>query len=98
LAGWRWLFIIEGAGSFVAGLAALLLLPDFPGTASGSTEWLFSESELALAIDRNMFSYYDLTNILVSLWIDDDPIFIHPKYRVQMTFAILYILLLRRSD
>ncbi|KAL4871283.1 major facilitator superfamily domain-containing protein [Aspergillus spectabilis] len=52
LAGWRWLFIIEGAGSFVAGLVALLLLPDFPGTATGSTKWLFSESERALAIDR----------------------------------------------
>lgn len=52
LAGWRWLFIIEGAGSFLAGLLALLLLPDFPGTATGSTKWLFNESERALAIDR----------------------------------------------
>lgn len=52
LAGWRWLFIIEGAGSFIAGLGALVLLPDFPGTRTGSTKWLFSESECALAIER----------------------------------------------
>ncbi|KAL4746587.1 hypothetical protein BDW72DRAFT_197529 [Aspergillus terricola var. indicus] len=35
-----------------------------------------------------MFTHCDLTNILVSLWNDDDPFFIHPRYRVQMTFTI----------
>ncbi|KAL4989600.1 hypothetical protein BDW68DRAFT_186264 [Aspergillus falconensis] len=38
---------------------------------------------------KHMFTHCDLTNILVSLWTDDDPIFIHPRYRVQLTFAIL---------
>ncbi|KAL2784945.1 major facilitator superfamily domain-containing protein [Aspergillus keveii] len=52
LAGWQWLFIIEGAGSFVAGIVALFVLPDFPGTATGSTKWLFSDAERALAIER----------------------------------------------
>jgi hypothetical protein len=36
-----------------------------------------------------MFTHCDLTNILVSLWTDDDPMFIHPRYRVQLTFAML---------
>ncbi|TLS24616.1 hypothetical protein PpBr36_08881 [Pyricularia pennisetigena] len=30
IAGWQWLFIIEGVGSFAFGLAAIALLPDFP--------------------------------------------------------------------
>ncbi|THC92169.1 hypothetical protein EYZ11_008356 [Aspergillus tanneri] len=38
---------------------------------------------------KHMFTHCDLTNILVSLWNDDDPVFIHPRYRVQLTFAIL---------
>lgn len=38
---------------------------------------------------KHMFTHCDLTNILVSLWTDDDPMFIHPRYRVQLTFAIL---------
>lgn len=38
---------------------------------------------------KHMFTHCDLTNILVSLWTNDDPIFIHPRYRVQLTFAIL---------
>ena len=36
-----------------------------------------------------MFTYCDLTNILVSIWTDDDPFFIHERNRVQMTFALL---------
>lgn len=38
---------------------------------------------------KHMFTHDDLTNILVSLWADDDPVFIHPRYRVQLTFVIL---------
>ncbi|KAL4958731.1 uncharacterized protein BDV14DRAFT_186161 [Aspergillus stella-maris] len=37
---------------------------------------------------KHMLTHCDLTNILVSLWNDDDPLFIHPRYRVQMTFTI----------
>ncbi|KAJ5547116.1 hypothetical protein N7494_004701 [Penicillium frequentans] len=61
LAGWRWLFIIEGAGTMVAGILAVLLLPDFP--RSGQRKWLseqeqrFAEWRLAQAandeIDEN---------------------------------------------
>ncbi|CAG8919493.1 unnamed protein product [Penicillium salamii] len=46
LEGWRWLFIIEGAGTMVAGLLAVALLPDFP--RSGKQKWL-TEQEQRLA-------------------------------------------------
>ena len=52
LPGWRWLFIIEGAISFVLGMMALVLLPDLPGQNSGSARWLFSEEERRIAADR----------------------------------------------
>lgn len=52
LPGWRWLFIIEGAVSFVLGAIAPVLLPDLPGQNSGSVRWLFSEEEQRLAVDR----------------------------------------------
>lgn len=51
VAGWRWLFIIEGAASFFAGLVALFVLPDFPGKVTGLVKWLFDE-ERSLAIGR----------------------------------------------
>ncbi|KAL1873601.1 hypothetical protein VTK73DRAFT_843 [Phialemonium thermophilum] len=61
LEGWRWLYIIEGAGTMVAGVLAYLLLPDFP--RSGRSKWLsdqeqrFAEWRLACAandeIDEN---------------------------------------------
>ncbi|KAL4983045.1 MFS general substrate transporter [Aspergillus falconensis] len=43
LEGWRWLFIIEGAGTMVAGLLAVLLLPDFP--RSGQRKWLTAQEQ-----------------------------------------------------
>ncbi|KAJ5312086.1 hypothetical protein PENANT_c011G00029 [Penicillium antarcticum] len=46
LAGWRWLFMNEGAGTMVAGLVAVALLPDFP--SSGKQKWL-TEQEQRLA-------------------------------------------------
>lgn len=52
LAGWQWLFIIEGAGSFFLGLVAILLLPDFPHSNSGAGKWLFNEAERELAQER----------------------------------------------
>ncbi|PVH81135.1 MFS general substrate transporter [Cadophora sp. DSE1049] len=52
LAGWRWLFIIEGAGSFAAGIASIFLLPDFPASTTGSTAWLFTPEERQVAIAR----------------------------------------------
>ncbi|KKA25166.1 hypothetical protein T310_0806 [Rasamsonia emersonii CBS 393.64] len=38
---------------------------------------------------KHMFTYCDLTNIIFSMWTDDDPVFIHKRHRIQMTFAIL---------
>lgn len=47
LAGWRWLFIIQGIATFVVALGAVFTLPDHPL----STKWLTPE-ERQLAHDR----------------------------------------------
>ncbi|CAK7207750.1 hypothetical protein SEUCBS139899_010563 [Sporothrix eucalyptigena] len=47
IAGWRWLFIVEGAATAGWSLIASFILPDFPST----TKWL-SESERQLAVVR----------------------------------------------
>lgn len=52
LAGWQWLFIIEGAGSFFVSIIALFVLPDFPGSNTGSCRWLFTEEERRISADR----------------------------------------------
>lgn len=52
LAGWRWLFIIEGLVSLVFGLLAFFLLPDFVESETGSTKWLFTEYERHVAVER----------------------------------------------
>ncbi|KAI9725430.1 MAG: hypothetical protein M1834_001007, partial [Cirrosporium novae-zelandiae] len=36
-----------------------------------------------------LFTHDDLTNILVTLWTEDDPLFIHERNRIQLTFALL---------
>ncbi|KAH6665184.1 putative pantothenate transporter liz1 [Halenospora varia] len=50
LAGWRWLFIINGVISLPVAVLAFFFLPDTPGTAKPN--WLFSESEIELARER----------------------------------------------
>lgn len=52
LSGWQWLFVIEGLGSFVAGLVAFVLLPDYVDSTTGSGRWLFSEKEREVAAGR----------------------------------------------
>lgn len=52
IAGWRWLFIIEGAGSFGAALIGFFLLPDFPGMKSGVMRWLLTDEEQKVAVER----------------------------------------------
>lgn len=41
LAGWRWLFLIEGAGTCFVSILAFFVLPDFPST----TRWLTPEEK-----------------------------------------------------
>ncbi|TDZ25642.1 High-affinity nicotinic acid transporter [Colletotrichum orbiculare MAFF 240422] len=52
LAGWQWLFIIEGAGSFASAFVALAFLPDYVGSKTGLCSWLMSEGELRVAAQR----------------------------------------------
>ncbi|CAK7231689.1 hypothetical protein SBRCBS47491_008016 [Sporothrix bragantina] len=47
IAGWRWLFIVEGAATAGWSVIAMFILPDFPAT----TRWL-SERERELAVLR----------------------------------------------
>jgi MFS family permease len=47
IAGWRWLFILQGAVTFVIAVVGFFLLPDFPLT----TKWLTQE-ERELAHNR----------------------------------------------
>jgi MFS family permease len=47
LAGWKWLFILQGAVTFVIAVVGYFILPDFPLT----TRWL-TEEERQLAYNR----------------------------------------------
>ena len=47
ITGWRWLFILQGAVTFVIAIVGFFLLPDFPH----NTKWL-TEEERALATNR----------------------------------------------
>jgi len=46
------LYIIEGAISLFLGLIALVTLPDFPHSKTGSQKWLLSDYELQVASER----------------------------------------------
>lgn len=55
IAGWQWLFIIEGVGSFAFALTSLLLLPDFPDQKRrrwSAVRWLITERERRVAEER----------------------------------------------
>ncbi|KAH8655456.1 major facilitator superfamily domain-containing protein [Xylariales sp. PMI_506] len=43
VAGWRWLYIIEGGGTIITGLISFFFLPDFP--RSGQTKWLSDQEQ-----------------------------------------------------
>lgn len=51
LVGWRWLFLLEGAPSILAGILILFILPDYPE----STKYLTTE-ESKLAVARMEFN------------------------------------------
>lgn len=48
-AGWRWLFVVEGAATMGVAIIAVFLLPDFPATTSSLK---FTEEEKKLAVRR----------------------------------------------
>ncbi|KIW67243.1 hypothetical protein PV04_06508 [Phialophora macrospora] len=50
LAGWRWLFIINGVISFPIAALAYFFLPDTPGTAKPN--WLFTERDIEISRER----------------------------------------------
>ncbi|KAF2499872.1 putative pantothenate transporter liz1 [Lophium mytilinum] len=50
LAGWRWLFVINGVISLPIAILAYFFLPDTPGTAKPS--WIFSERDIQIAKER----------------------------------------------
>ncbi|KAK1597295.1 major facilitator superfamily transporter [Colletotrichum navitas] len=52
LAGWQWLFIIEGAGSFASAFTAFAFLPDYIGSSTGVCSWLMTDEELLVAAQR----------------------------------------------
>lgn len=47
LAGWRWLFIVEGAATIFIGLLSMLVLVDFPHNSS-----MLTQQERVLAVQR----------------------------------------------
>lgn len=52
-APWRWLFIIEGVIGILSGLVIMVLLPPFPDKMKKGKNWLFTEEEIQLAIQRS---------------------------------------------
>lgn len=68
LSGWQWLFILEGAGSVLAAIVALLLFPDFPESKTGSARWLFSTEERELAQQRIALDRVSLHSADRSVW------------------------------
>lgn len=52
LAGWRWLFLLEGAATLVLAIIAMFILPDYPTSTTGSGSWLFTDKERQFAMAR----------------------------------------------
>ena len=69
MAGWQWLFIIEGVGSFFAALVAFALLPDFPGQKSGVMRWLLTDMEHRVAVERMELDRVTQPQAESSVWV-----------------------------
>ena len=67
LAGWQWLFLLEGLPAIVIGLAFLLWLPDLPATAAWLSEAQKRWLEARLAQDRARTVSRDGPNMLKAL-------------------------------
>lgn len=52
LAGWQWLFILEGSVGAGFAILAMFILPDYPDSTSGSARWTMTEDMRALAAAR----------------------------------------------
>ncbi|KAM0327694.1 hypothetical protein ACHAQA_005989 [Verticillium albo-atrum] len=68
LAGWQWLFIIEGAGSFAAAFIGLALLPDYVASTTGSGRWLFTDKEKEVAAQRMAADRVSVPEAERSVW------------------------------
>lgn len=69
IAGWQWLFIIEGSASFVAAIVASVLIPDFPGQETGVAKWLLTEKERKVAIERIAMDRVDQPDSEATVWV-----------------------------
>ncbi|KAK1983920.1 major facilitator superfamily transporter [Colletotrichum cereale] len=68
MAGWMWLFLIEGAGSFAMAFIAMAFLPDFVGSKTGVCAWLMSDKELAVAAQRIQADRVSVPDEKASIW------------------------------
>lgn len=68
LAGWQWLFIVlASVGTFFA-LMAMLLLPDYPASKTGSAMWSMSEDMRRIAAARILADRVSLPPANTSIW------------------------------
>ncbi|KAJ6161430.1 hypothetical protein N7470_004826 [Penicillium chermesinum] len=56
IAGWRWLFIVEGGATIACALIAVFILPDYPATTKR-----FTPEERTLAVER-----LEMNNVVIS--------------------------------
>ncbi|KAH7313929.1 major facilitator superfamily transporter [Stachybotrys elegans] len=52
MAGWQWLFIVLAIAGSVFAVVALMLLPDYPDSTTGSARWSMTEDMRRLAVAR----------------------------------------------
>lgn len=69
LAGWQWLFILEGAIGFALAVGALFMLPDYPDSTTGSTQWSMTEDMRKVAAARMLADRVSEPEQKRSLWV-----------------------------
>ncbi len=89
LAGWRWLFLLEGAPAILLGMATLFVLPDRPNDArwlrADERDWLVARLDEEREAKATRAALYDLAGAPVSSGADSDSRFIlllHGRLRV----------------